>query len=505
MKVHTRRAVFLSCVLAVGCGGASSDSGPSTGAQAESDADTDGDTSDVSGGSSSADDGTGSESADETGTGETGADVEPSTMFASEPIRWSVPISSASAESIMGSCTGGDTGFDDLFGSSCKRWSTLDIDGDGRLDLVSTWDTSNGNAVHGFGSSAHYWLVFLGTATGFTSEPIEWSVPISGASAEIVMGGCTGADRGFDALSGSDCRRWSTVDIDGDGRLDLVSPWDSTTDEVYGFGSEAHYWLVFLGTATGFAAEPVEWSVPISSASTQIVMGGCVGANSGFDSLAEADCKRWSTLDLNGDGRLDLVSPWDHARNEVHGFGSSAHYWLVFLGTDTGFASEPIEWSVPISSASTQIVMGGCVGADTGFDELSGTDCKRWSTLDINGDGTLDLVSPWDTNGDYAVYGFGSEAHHWRVFLGNDTGFASEPTEWSVPISSASAESIMGSCTGADAGFDAVFGSYCKRWSTLDIDGDGRVDLVSPWDTSNGNAVHGFGSQEQYWMVFLGQ
>lgn len=32
MKVHTRRAVFLSCVLAVGCGGASSDSGPSTGA-----------------------------------------------------------------------------------------------------------------------------------------------------------------------------------------------------------------------------------------------------------------------------------------------------------------------------------------------------------------------------------------------------------------------------------------------------------------------------------------
>ena len=63
----------------------------------------------------------------------------------------------------------------------------------------------------------------------------------------------------------------------------------------------------------------------------------------------------------------------------------------------------------------------------------------------------------------------------------------------------------MGSCTGAEAGFDAVFGSYCKRWSTLDIDGDGRVDLVSPWDTSNGNAVHGFGSQEQYWMVFLGQ
>jgi len=183
MKVRaTLAAVFLSCVLGSGCGGATGGSGSSSGAEAESDtntnSDSDNDTSGVSAGSISAEDGTASEGVDDTSSGDTGVDVEPSIEFASDPIQWRVPVSSASAEVVAGGCVGADTGFDSLFASDCKRWSTLDVDGDGRPDLVSTWDTSNDNTIYGFGSQDHYWLVFLGgvAATRNRLRPTQTSI-----------------------------------------------------------------------------------------------------------------------------------------------------------------------------------------------------------------------------------------------------------------------------------------------------------------------------------------
>ena len=43
-------------------------------------------------------------------------------------------------------------------------------------------------------------------------------------------------------------------------------------------------------------------------------------------------------------------------------------------------------------------------------------------------------------------------------------------------LSDASAEAGAGICEGSDVGFEALAGSVCSRWSTVDIDGDGRLD-----------------------------
>jgi len=511
--VSTRLVLLMVCAPTLACGSESSSAdgtdggtgGGATDGSSQGDGEASGDDSQTGGtGTAGATDADGT--ADDDGSDGSGGDIEPSTRFADEAIEWNVPVSSASAEAATGICDAADVGFDALAASSCTRWSTIDIDGDGALDLVSPWDTSNGNAVYGFGTQNHYWLVFLGTTTGFASEAMEWSVPISSASAEAATGICDGSDAGFDALAASGCTRWSTIDIDGDGRLDLVSPWDTSNgNAVYGFGTQDHYWRVFLGTGTGFADEATQWSVPVSSASAEASTGICDGSDSGFDVLTASGCTRWSTVDINGDGSLDLVSPWDTSDgNAVYGFGTQSQYWRVFLGSASGFADDATEWAVPVSSASAEASTGICDGSDSGFDALAASECTRWSTVDIDGDGRLDLVSPWDTSNGNAVYGFGTRNHHWRVFLGNASGFASEPTEWSVPVSSASAEAATGICDGSDSGFDTLAASGCTRWSTVDIDGDGALDLVSPWDTSNGNAVYGFDTQDHEWRVFLG-
>jgi hypothetical protein len=75
------------------------------------------------------------------GTG--GVDGPPSTHFASSPLTWSVPSE------------GGEYGFYQVAGS---HWATLDIDADGRLDLVHT---SDGNPVWGGDANAH-WKVYRG-------------------------------------------------------------------------------------------------------------------------------------------------------------------------------------------------------------------------------------------------------------------------------------------------------------------------------------------------------
>src|SRR5262245_39339996 len=70
--------------------------------------------------------------------------------------------------------------------------------------------------------------------------------------------------------------------------------------------------------ASQFSATATEWSVPVR------------GSMYGFDAAAlQVSPWAWSTFDLNGDRKPDLVQTMDPATTNVWG-GDAAAYWKVF-------------------------------------------------------------------------------------------------------------------------------------------------------------------------------
>lgn len=159
------------------------------------------------------------------------------------------------------------------FGEQAPSWRVRDFDGDGLPDLLVVDPIRRG------------WFLHRGTPTGF-GEPIEWQVP--------------------------DRYKWATqslapeaglaiLDLDGDGKLDLIDT----------FGVYDHHfpsWRVYRGGEAGFQGSAEFYGVPesVSNRGTDAMSWNpCIG---GFD--CEIPKQSWITVDLNGDGRPELIV-WD--------------------------------------------------------------------------------------------------------------------------------------------------------------------------------------------------
>ena len=322
--------------------------------------------------------------------------------------------------------------------SNGAGWATVDLDGDGAPELVSTADATGG--VHGGGSAPH-WEVYRNEGAGFAAAPFLWPVPAAP--------GLTG---GFRATAG---RSWALVDLDGDGRPDLVWTGDPASGAVFGNGAAPH-WQVYRNEGTGFAAAPFRWSVP---AADDLAQG--YAATSG---------RTYALVDLDGDHLPDLVITAAAATGDVLGNGSSPR-WSVHRNLGDRFASDPAAWPVPAASS-----------LDRGFFAVGDV---GWALLDFDGDERVDLVWTRDpARGE--VFGRGASAH-WKVFRNGGNGFDPNAANVAVPDPASVTQ-----------GFDRV---TADGWALLDLDADQRPDLVWTRDPDTG-AVHGFGASP-YWQVFL--
>jgi hypothetical protein len=77
-------------------------------------------------------------------------------QFAATPGIWSVPGSRFSPT-------------DQYYPNAGLMWTTMDLTGDGYLDLVSTSTnpSPNVNEVYGSGTASPHWIVYRGSAAGF--------------------------------------------------------------------------------------------------------------------------------------------------------------------------------------------------------------------------------------------------------------------------------------------------------------------------------------------------
>ena len=217
---------------------------------------------------------------------------------------------------------------------------------------------------------------------------------LKGAPVESVAQQISSSD-----FSISQCKTMQTADVNGDGNDDLICPYD------YGSAKTA--------TFVEFSNDPAasEWTIWSSP--------------TGSGSFAVGQCKTMQTGDVNGDGKADLICPYDYG-------GAKTKTFVQLSNGDSG--SGWTSWSPLAASGSFAVGQ-----------------CKPMQTGDVNGDGKDDLICSYDYSGTKS-----------KTFVQFSSGATSSSwTAWSPETPSSSF---------------AV--DECTTLETGDVNSDGKADLI---------------------------
>ncbi|MNK12748.1 hypothetical protein D3C87_308230 [compost metagenome] len=330
----------------------------------------------------------------------------------------------------------------DFWIEACKPLTIADVNGDGLSDLICPYD-------HGNGMTTTFAQLNSGTDFGGWTA---WSSKTPAGDFSI------GA-----------CKPLSVADVNGDGKSDLVCPYDhgngmTTTFVQVNSGTEFSRWTAwssktpagdfFIGACKPLTVAdvngdgksdlicPYDHGSGVTTTFVQINNGASFSGWTAWSSTTPTGnfsigvCKPLTVADVNGDGKLDLVCAYDH--------GSGVTTTFVQLNSGTGFSG----WTAWSSTTPTGNFSIGL--------------CKPLTVADVNGDGKSDLVCAYD-HGNGVTTTF--------VQLNSGINF-SVWTAWSSTTP-----------TG-----DFSIG-LCKPLTVADVNGDGRVDLVCAYDYGNGKTT----------------
>jgi len=341
--------------------------------------------------------------------------------------------------------TAGGAGFpsrswDASLGGWNASWHYLfgDVDDDGRTDQVTIWQNPNGTA---------FAQVRRSDGSGFPS-----------VSFNATVGGWNTAWKDF------------LADVNGDGRADLIRLWQNPNGSAFAQVSPSN--------GSGY---------PTPS------FNGNVG---GWDPATVRD----NFADVNGDGRADLVRVYKNGADmfaqvslsngsgypspsfngRVGGWNDAWKPYFADVDGD-GRADLVVIWQNPDGNAWAQVNLSNGVGFPS---QDSNASVGGWNPAvltdnlaDVNGDGKTDLVR---------VYKSGSNANV-QVSLSNGRGFPA-------------------------ASWNASIGGWNASWkqSFADVDGDGRTDIVTIWQNPDGtawaqvNLFDGVGYGSRTWNATVG-
>lgn len=348
----------------------------------------------------------------------------------------------------------------------------MELNGDGLLDRLCVSGSGAWNAAYGEAGQVQF--------TGYSacSSTSNWHVPnLPGVK----------LDRISKVNEGRDV--YLTLDLDGDGLQDLVHrPSQSDSIHVYR-GHCASAW------DCGFSDQPEVWNNPYST--SDLALRKTSTGNRGQQTLRDL-------IDLNGDGRPDLVRALENGD------------WEVFRNLGSGFASVP-----DVLPAVDDLIA---------YSPFSGqsADVER-QLIDVNDDGLVDWVqgvvhrAPLEGSQrlPQIYFGVGPEGQITGPFAFGSDVYLCPPTPTSLVAELCSGANalppgfaIVGAATvrlNTGAGFSAPIHTPAPYWDDghetanrlrasyfssssretrtyrdfIDVNGDGRVDWVSsghPWE-----------------------
>ncbi|RLJ24137.1 putative secreted protein (Por secretion system target) [Flavobacterium lindanitolerans] len=357
----------------------------------------------------------------------------------------------------------------------------------------------------------------LNAQTGFNTTAVNWTLPQGGYLSSM-------ATHGFNAIADGDTgnidgdQTWTTMDMNGDGKPDLVVTSQKVTIGNYGVGTafglpSTPHWKVYLNSGNGFATTAVNWTLP---------QGGYLSSMAvhGFNAIADGDTgnmdgdQTWTVMDMNGDSKPDLVVTSQKVTIGNYGVGTafglpSTPHWKVYLNSGNGFATTAVNWTLPQGGyLSSMAVHGFNAIADGSTGNIDGD--QTWTVMDMNGDSRPDLVvtSQEVTIGNYGVdtaFGLPSTPH-WKVYLNSGNGFATTAVNWTLPQGGyLSSMAVHGFNAIADGSTGNIDGD--QTWTVMDMNGDSRPDLVvTSQEVTIGNygVDTAFGlPSTPYWKVYL--
>jgi hypothetical protein len=289
-------------------------------------------------------------------------------------------------------------------GSNRPGYGFVDLDGDRRPELVVT--SACADATVG----TDHWQVNHGGPLASYALPPGYPAAAFPAIAAYAACGPGGQPVGYDLL-----------DLVGDGHLDLV-----VTSDCGDAAVGATRWDVFAGGATGFAATPVAYALPIGVTS----------------SSALNTCVVFDVFDLDGDGRLDLVVTAD-----CHDATVGATRWVRYPGTATGFGAA-VDFALPAPNDPGAWANASGIGALPG--RLLAFDRPRRDVLLQNRD---------------------ASGPHPTILRNVGTAFTApgEPVAFPTAAYPAGSFDGYGNCALLPDGM---------YYDLVDVDGDGRQDLV---------------------------
>lgn len=219
----------------------------------------------------------------------------------------------------------------------------------------------------------------------------------------------------------------------------------------------------------GFADEPTRWSLPT---------GFRPGGETGFTLLSQQRADQlfpedwlWRTTDLTGDGRPDLVVTAElvgQGRDgRVRAFGQEGErHWKVFPGGADGFASAPVEWSLPEWGSGNESFSKVDHTAYLGPRNFPDTGGFQFWWLGNLVDGGLSTFESDD-------------GRYWKVYEGGTEGFASSPTRWRLPdLPNDQFQNLWATDYSVSYAGRPGDTRTNRLWRTGDFDGDGYWDLA---------------------------
>jgi uncharacterized membrane protein len=428
------------------------------------------------------------------------------TSFSSSPVTWSLPAGGKIDGSIS-------YGFDNINGfantshnTGSQSWSLVDMNNDNKVDLVVTSQLQGGNVTCFAPGTGQYWKVYKNTGTGFATAPDNWILPAGGK----LTGGTS---YGFDLTSGyasnsdnTGAQSWSMADMDGDGKPDLVITAQLQAGNVTSFSpGPSQYWKVYLNNGTSFVTTPVNWSLPAGGSLKSSINYGFNGSSGAATANEDAGSQTWRVVDLNGDKKPDLLVSAQLQAGKVTCFSPGAsQYWKVYVNTGSGFSTSPLNWDLPNGGYITNNITYGFTSSAGGSSSADNTGSQSWSVADLDNDGRPDLVVTAQVQGGNATCFSPSASPYWKVYHNQATKFEAVPVNWLLPTG--------GKLSGGIAyGFDQLFGmaftsdnTGSQSWSVMDINGDGKADLVVTGQLQGGNVTSFSPSSSQYWKTFTG-
>ncbi|WP_309642050.1 T9SS type A sorting domain-containing protein [Flavobacterium sp.] len=394
----------------------------------------------------------------------------------------------------------------DINGS--QLWYLMDMNGDGKSDLLVYQEKEAGNYRVPGTTGNRYWKVYLNNGTGFNTTPVNWTLPAGGNITASSNNSYYGISNYFnDAADVNGSQLWYVMDMNGDAKPDILVYQEKEAGNYRVPGTTGNrYWKVYLNNGSGFDTTPVNWSLPA---------GGNINATSNnsyyniinnySDNTEVTGSQLWYLMDMNGDGKSDLLVYREKGAGNYSVPGTTGNrYWKVYLNNGSGFDTTPLSWALPAGGNITTTTNNSYYDINNvsgNADDSNGS--QLWYIMDFNGDHKLDLLVYREKNaGAYSVPGtIGNR--YWKVYLNNDSGFDSAPINWSLPAGGNITSTINNSyyAINNNSG-NATDINGSQLWYVMDMDGDGKSDLLVYEEKEAGNYRVPGTTGSRFWKVY---